>query len=114
MLIPAWLIITGIVILIFIILFKSMNNIYVLSWIKDNFFWFFLIALLIFFTFSLTKVSKSNNLDFSTKDGLMHAGTTYLSWLGNVVGNLGKVTGYAVQQDWTSVNLNNTNSTLKK
>ncbi len=114
MLIPAWLIISGLVILIFVILFRAMDKIYVLSWVKDNFFWFFLIALLIFFTFSLTKVSKNYNLDFSTKDGLKQAGGIYLSWFGNVIGNLGKVTGYAVQQDWTNVNLNSSNSTLKK
>src|SRR3989344_4928326 len=100
MLIPSWLIISGIIVLIFVILFRSINNIYVLSWIKDNFFWFFVIGLLIFFTFSLTKVSKNYNLDFSTKEGLKQAGAIYLSWLGNVIGNLGKVTGFAVRQDW--------------
>ena len=114
MLIPSWLIISGVVVIIFVLLFKSMNNIYVLSWVKDNFFWFFLIGLLLFFTFSLSRVSNNYHLDFSTADGLKNAGKVYLGWLGTLMSNIGKVSGYVVSQDWTKINLNSTNITGMK
>ena len=91
-----------------------MNQVYVLSWFKNNFFYFFLIAVLLFFTFSLTKLYKTHDLDLTSSEGAKQAGKIYLSWLVNVFKNIGKVTGYATQQDWSSANVNNTNSTIRK
>ena len=106
MAVPIWLIVPVIITLVLIILFRTMNQIYVLSWVKDNFFYFFLIAILLFSAFSLTKVYQKYDLDLSSLEGAKHAGKIYLGWLGNAIRNMGRITGYAVQQDW--INVNNT------
>ena len=108
----AWLIFTGIAILVLVIVFRAMERMYVLSWVIKNFFWFFLIAILVFFAFSLTKIQKDYALDYTSLAGIKQAGSVYVSWLGTVFQNMGKVTGYAIQQDWTKVNV--TNSSLIK
>jgi len=112
MIFPTWLIIPGIIVVVLIILFRSMNQIYILSWFKDNFFYIFLIAILVFFAFSLTRLHQNHNIDLSSGEGIASAGKIYLSWLVNVFKNVGKVTGYAVQQDWSTLNI--TNTTLPK
>src|SRR3989344_6617005 len=107
MILPAWLIITVIALVIFIVLFRTMNQVYILSMIKDNFFWFFLVLVLLFMTISLTRLHKTYDFDFTSFEGFKEAGKIYFSWLGGVAKNSARVTGYAVQQDWVNI----TNST---
>ncbi len=109
---PTWLIVPAIIVVGLIILFRSLNQVYVLQWLKENFFYMFLIVILVFFAFSLTKLHKTHNLDFTSGEGIAAAGKVYVSWLGTIVKNLGRITGYAAQQEWTTFNV--TNNTLPK
>jgi hypothetical protein len=104
--IPTWLIISVVVVLVIAILFKSMNEVYVLALLKKNFFYIFLILILIFITISLTKIHRTYNIDLTTFDGISAAGKIYLGWLVNVFSNIAKVTGYATQQNWVSNSTN--------
>ena len=63
---------------------------------------------LIFFAFSFIQVYKSNNANLATFDGVITLGKLYFAWLGNLFGNVGKLSAYAIHQDW---GLNVTNST---
>jgi len=97
---PLWLILAALIILAFVIIFKSVNQVYILSLIKKHFFWIFFIAIIVFVAISLTHIHAAYDLDFSTWEGFVAAGKIYFAWLKTVFINLGKVTGYAVQQDW--------------
>jgi hypothetical protein len=100
MALPIWIIITGMVLLVFLIIFRTMNQVYILSLIKKHAFWFIFTALIVFFAISLTHIHANYDIDLNTWEGITEAGNIYLNWLINVFKNLGKVTGYAVQQDW--------------
>ena len=101
---PIWLIVVGTLVLILFILFKIMNQVYILSMIKDNFFWFFIVALFAFFAISLTHIHKNYDISFTSYEGLVAAGKIYLTWLKNVFHNSVQVTSYAIKQDWTNTN----------
>lgn len=64
--------------------------------------------ILIFLIFSFTQIYKTNKPDLKTADGVMKVGKLYFSWLGSLIKNTGKITTYAVNQNW---GLNATNST---
>ena len=49
-------------------------------------------------------------VDLKTFDGIVTAGKIYFGWLGNVFGNLFRISGYVVNQDW---GLNISNSSVK-
>ena len=101
---PAWLIISALLLLTLVILFRTVNQIYVLQMIKENFFWFFAVAIFAFFSISLVYLNASHDLDYTTYEGLTAAGKIYLSWAVNVFRNIGGVTGYIIQQDWIATN----------
>src|SRR3989338_181754 len=99
---PVWLIITLIMVGVLIILFKTMNQVYVLSLVKDNFLYFFIFGVFIFLTISLTHIHSTYDIDFKTSEGVKEAMGIYYGWFSNVVSNIGKVTAYIVQQDWVN------------
>ncbi len=49
---------------------------------------------------SVAQVYFSNDVDLTSFDGIANAGTLYFSWLGTVFGNVGKVSTFAVHQEW--------------
>lgn len=105
---PAWIIIVLVLFALMIFLFKSANNIYLLQMVRDNFFYVVMIGIFIFLAISLTTLHAKHNFDFTSYEGLIQAGKVYFGWLGNVFSNMGKITGYALQQEWVT---NSTNST---
>jgi len=100
MAVPIWLIVAAAAVIFMLIVFRTMNQVYILSLIKKHFFWYFAIGIIIFVAISLARIHTTNDISLSTSEGWSAAGKIYLSWLQNVGRNIGKVTGYAVKQDW--------------
>src|SRR3989344_5122313 len=103
------LIIFAVVVLgVIVFLFKSQDLVGVINLVRKNIFYVLLIVVLLFFAFSLYNIHKTYNVDLKSFDGVIQAGRIYFLWIRNLFGNLGGVTGYAVQQDWWLNNLNAT------
>lgn len=100
MAVPIWLIVSAAVIVFMLIVFRTMNQVYLISLIKRHFFWYFAIGLVVFVAISLVRIHTTNDFSLSTSEGWSAAGKIYLSWIQNVGRNIGKVTGYAVKQNW--------------
>lgn len=100
--IPIWLIVAVVILLVIVILTKSMNHIYFLAWIRQNFFYFFVIGILLFVSYSFFVIYATNNLDLGSYEGFARAANVYFVWLRNVFSNMAKVTGYVISQDWTN------------
>jgi hypothetical protein len=98
--IPTWLIVALGLFAVMFFLFKTMNQVYLLSLIRNNFFYFVMIGVFIFLAISLTHIHVNYDIDLTSKEGIIEAGGVYLNWITKVFSNLGKVTGYVFQQDW--------------
>ncbi len=61
-------------------------------------------SIVLFLVFSFYQVYMTQKLDFTSLDGVLNAGKLYVGWLGNMFGNVAKVSNYAIQQDWTLSN----------
>ncbi len=59
-----------------------------------------IILVVILLVGSLAQVYFSNDLDLGSFEGIVGAGKVYFSWLGTAIGNVGKVSSYAVHQEW--------------
>jgi len=104
MAIPTWIIIAAILAIVLGILFRTMNQVYLLSLFKKHFFWGFAIALFVFFAVSLVSLNAEHNFDFTSSKGIFNVGRVYFDWMINVGKNMGKVTGFVSQQSWFSTN----------
>lgn len=109
--IPSWLIISAVIVIALIVLIRLLDQIYVLALIKENFFYIFLLLILIFLTISITRIHARNDIDLTSAEGLKAAAKIYYNWLANVFSNMKKVTGYALQQEWVE---SNSTKTIKK
>jgi len=103
-----WILIGLVMVVIFTAVFKTQDAVFVFALIKKYMFVFITILLLLFFTFSIFKVSTTNDVDITNFDGIVDAGKLYFAWFASLFQNLGQITGYAVNQDWV---LNKTNKT---
>jgi hypothetical protein len=99
-LIPLWVIIVVIALVFIMFLIRSSNNINVLTFIKRNFFYFFVVLFLAIFVISMINITLSHDFDLATLKGWGSAFKIYLNWFVGVFKNIVKVTGYAIQQDW--------------
>ncbi len=59
-----------------------------------------MIGLVLFLALSIARVFISNDVDLSSFEGVTHAGKIYFAWLGGFASNLGKISGFAIKQDW--------------
>ncbi|MEM4271688.1 MAG: hypothetical protein QXD13_01195 [Candidatus Pacearchaeota archaeon] len=59
-----------------------------------------LLILVILFVFSAVYVWMKTGINLKTYDGFISLGKTYFSWIGSAFSNLGKITGYAINQPW--------------
>lgn len=59
------------------------------------------ILLFLFVAVSVVHFYTNNTTDLSTFDGVVSAGKLYFSWLGSFASNIVKISGYAVNQDWS-------------
>lgn len=101
---PLWIFVAFGLFIALAIVFRTMNQVYLLSLIKKHTFWIFAIAVFIFLAISLVSIHSTYDIDFSTSEGISTTFKIYFSWMKNVFSNMGKVTGYVFQQDWTSAN----------
>ncbi|MSS74980.1 hypothetical protein EXS73_02085 [Candidatus Pacearchaeota archaeon] len=59
-----------------------------------------IIAVILFFAITFTKVYNDNKADVTTFEGLTQVIKIYSVWLATASSNFFKIAGYAVQQDW--------------
>jgi hypothetical protein len=64
-----------------------------------------LVLVLILFFGTLGYVWFVAKPDLTTYQGFLGLGRAYYSWCASLFGNMGSITGYAVQQDWGASNL---------
>ena len=58
------------------------------------------VALVIFFYTTGSKIVEKNETDIKTFDGMVSAGKLYVRWLGHVFLNTKDLAGKAVEMDW--------------
>ncbi len=100
--IPTWIIVIAVILIALMILFRSRNHVYFFSIAKKYLFYSFLILILALFVISVMNIHKSHDFDYKSLDGWKVLVKVYLSWFGGIISNIGKVTGYAIQQNWVA------------
>lgn len=70
--------------------------------LKHKFLFYILLGLGIVVVVSLVYIFFKTDADILTYEGFLDFGRSYYSWLANAFGNMGGITNYAVQQDWTN------------
>jgi hypothetical protein len=68
--------------------------------IKHRVFLVVVVAGLLFLTVSVGSVYFNNDLDLTSFKGLSEATGVYIAWVANFFGNLGDLSGYAIEQQW--------------
>ena len=59
-----------------------------------------IIAFLLFFYISGSKIIAENNVDVTSFNGMVTAGKLYASWLGHVLKNTKNLVGEVIKMDW--------------
>ncbi len=108
-----WLIIGILMVFLFIAIFKTQDLMFIFSLMKKYGFIFVAIALILFVSFSFYNIYKRYDLDLTNYKGITHAGKVYYTWFISIFKNVGKITGYAVNQDWV-LNSTLTNTSKSK
>ncbi|PIN89726.1 hypothetical protein COU60_02845 [Candidatus Pacearchaeota archaeon CG10_big_fil_rev_8_21_14_0_10_34_76] len=98
--IPAWVIIVIVVFGLMLLMFKTMSQVYIISLIRDHFFYAFVIVILAFMAISFTRLYSIYDMNLSSYEGVASALKVYMFWLKGVVANFADITGYAIKQDW--------------
>ena len=106
----SWWLIAILVFVTFFAIFKSQDLVFFFSFIKKNLFPLAVIGILLFFSFSFYHIYKTNDFDLTSYNGVLGAGKVYFGWFGNLFSNVGRVTGYAINQDWAGKNATIVNS----
>jgi hypothetical protein len=101
--IQTWLVFAAIILIIYFI-FRAIKKASVFSFVRHNFFYFFLFLFLAIFVISAVNIHSTYSFDFKTWDGWKGLFKVYLSWFSQMIGNMARITGYAVHQDWITVN----------
>ncbi len=94
----------GITILVIAILIAIIWIYVELKRARHKIFAILLIFLILFSYLGFMASIKGKDIDFKSADGLKTAGKFYLSWLGNVFGNLKTITTNAIRMDWKAEN----------
>ncbi|MDO8508662.1 MAG: hypothetical protein Q7S27_03175 [Nanoarchaeota archaeon] len=106
----SWWLISILVVVLFVTVFKSQDLVNVFVVIKKNLFLIFTVSLVLFVGYSVYHITSTYDVDFTSYDGIVRGGKLYFLWFKSLFSNVGRISGYAVQQDWI---LNNTNVTGK-
>ena len=105
-----WLIAGILIVALFIAVFKSQDLMFIFVLVRKYFFTFLVISLILFVSFSFYHIYKKYDVDLTSYGGIKNAGRLYYAWFINIFKNMGRITGYAVNQDWV---LNSTNVSIK-
>tara|TARA_Y100000310_G_scaffold344076_1_gene454974 strand:- start:2497 stop:2820 length:324 start_codon:yes stop_codon:yes gene_type:complete len=92
-----WLIIAVVILVVFMIIFKSQDLMFVFMLIKKYMFFFIILVLILFFGFSLAKVYSQHDVDLTSFSGFSQAVKVYFVWMKGLFVNMGQITGYVVQ-----------------
>jgi len=98
--IAGWLLIGILVILVLVAIFKSQDLIFVFILIKKYLFFGISLLVILFFVFSFYSVYSNNNVDFTSFGGILEVAKDYGVWFKGFLGNIGRVSGNAVNQEW--------------
>lgn len=91
----SWIILGTFVVLVVLLLeFKD---------IKHRLFFFAMAGLIVFILSTFIYVAFKSNASFTSFQGFIDAGKLYFLWLDGFFGNLGKISAYAVKQNWGNV-----------
>ena len=88
-----WIIYIILIAALFLLIFKYQN-------FHGNISNFIVLVVMLFVVLSLGYVYVTKSPNLSNLDGVVAFLKTYITWLGAVFGNTGKIVGYAVNQDW--------------
>ncbi len=102
----SWLVI-GLLIAVAIILFKFKE-------VRHRAGLFTIIIVLLFFIITIGYISKVNNINLNSFDGISSVTRVYFSWLADIGRNLIGISGYAIKQDWGLNATTHTNLSLGK
>jgi formate hydrogenlyase subunit 3/multisubunit Na+/H+ antiporter MnhD subunit len=98
-----WWIIIGLVLLVmFLFKYKEM---------KHRIWFLAIFLLLLFLVGSFGQLYTRNNFNLTSFEGITSAGKAYFVWMGVAFGNIAKIGGYAVKQEW---DINSTAEVIKK
>lgn len=100
----SWWLIAILVFVVFFAIFKSQDLVFAFSFVKKNLFPIIMVGIVLFFCFSFYHIYTNNNIDLKSYNGVVSAGKLYLTWFSSLFHNVGKITGYVVQQDWVLQN----------
>lgn len=96
----SWIIL-GVLIVIVVLLLEFKD-------IKHRLFFFAMAGLIVFVLATFIYVAFKGNADFTSFEGFVGAGKLYFAWLDGFFGNMGKISAYAVNQNWGDVASNAT------
>jgi len=99
------LIIIAVIVIAVIMIFKSQDLVYLFNIVKKYAFSIIFIVLIIMFIISVNQVHNKYALDFTSAKGITQAFKIYFVWLKSAIVNVGKVSGFVVNQDWTLKNM---------
>lgn len=58
------------------------------------------IILFVFLMITIGYMTVTYDVDITTFSGLKQAGTVYVTWIGSIFKNMGKISTFAFQQEW--------------
>ncbi|MBI2632683.1 hypothetical protein HYW75_06780 [Candidatus Pacearchaeota archaeon] len=96
----AWMLIVLIVIIVIVVL-KVVNK-------KQSAAVKLTVILFLFLMATVGYVIVTKDVNLTSPDGIVYAGKVYVNWLGNIFKNIGKVSSFAINQNWA---INSTNIT---
>jgi energy-coupling factor transporter transmembrane protein EcfT len=88
-----WLLIAIGVLVLLVVLIKIKE-------IRHHFVYRLIGILLIFVLATFVYIWIKSGINITTYEGFLQIGRAYYSWAASLFGNVGGITGYAVQQDW--------------
>lgn len=94
----SWIILGMFVILVVLLLeFKD---------IKHRLFFFAMAGLIVFILSTFIYVALKGDASFTSFEGFISAGKMYMVWLDGFFSNMGKISAFAVKQNWGAISLN--------
>ena len=102
-----WLIAALLIIVLFMTIFKTQDLLFIFALMKKYGFLIMAIVLIFFVSFSMYHIYTAYDVDLTSFKGILKGGKLYFLWIKSLFGNFGKITGYAINQDWILNNATN-------
>jgi len=82
------------------VLFRNQSTIFLIEIVRDRIFYVLVVAFLIFVFFSMYSIYSTYDVSLTSVDGAKQAGKLLWLWTKGLFGNIARVGGYTVSQDW--------------